>query len=182
MKRMGWMILSLLCLIASVASLFFSIITYSVGGREYSYNLVDLIRYDDFAKEVLGDYTGTLFMVMEGSEEKLLLILAAIGIGAILLAAVGIITMQVQRRNIFSFILALLGLVGTLIPASAILLAVVMSQDYFVGTVSSGAYPMVTLVAMICCIITVTWKYHRSRDERKAMRAAQQLIRRAGDL
>lgn len=182
MKRIGWMILSLLCLLVSVASLFLSIITYTVGRREYSYNLLDLIRYEDFVDEVLVDYTGTFFLKWNGYEERILLVIAGIGVAAIMLAVIGIITMQVQRRNTFSFILTLLGLVGTLIPACAILIAVLMSQDYFAGSISSGLYPVVTPVAMIFCIITVTWKYRRSRDERKAMRTAGQLMRKSGDL
>lgn len=182
MKRIGWMVLSFLCLIASIASLFLSVITYTVGRQEYSYNLLDLIRYEDFADEVLADYTGTFFMKWDGSEERVLLMIAGIGITAIILAVIGIITMQVQRRNTFSFILALLGLIGTLIPACAILLAVLMSQDYFVGSISGGLYPVVTPIAMICCIITATWKYRRSREERKAMRTAGQLMHKSGDL
>lgn len=182
MKRIGWMVLSFFCLIASIVSLFLSIITYKVGRQEYSYNLLELIRYEDFADQVLVDYTGTLFMKLEGYEEKVLLIIAGIGIAAILLATIGIITMQVQRRNTFSFILTLLGLVGTLIPAFVILLVVLMSQDYFIGSISSGLYPVVTPIAMICCIITATWKYRRSRDERKAMRTAGQLMHKSGDL
>lgn len=180
MKKNGWLALSLACLTVSVLSLFTTVVAYTdIHGIVTTYNVIDLLGYKDFAEQVMFHYTGTLFLSVQDS---MVIVITAIGVAAILLALVGVVTMSLQRRNRWPFVLALLGIVGTAIPSLTILGATLLSRDYFNGTISGGIYPIVTPIAMVVCLITVTRKRKRTLEELLAAERAEGLIRRAGDL
>lgn len=180
MKRNGWVVISLVCLAASIVSLFTTVIVYADGGMRTTYNIIDLILYQDFADSVLSYYSGQAFL---GISDGLVAVLAVIGVAAIICSLIGIITMRgKQYRDLWPFVLALVGLIGTMIPSVAIVLGIVLSQQFFPGTISCGIYPIVTMIAMIVCIITVTWRRKSTKEERMAAKRAGDKIHRAGDL
>jgi len=180
MQRKGWIITAIICLIVSIVSLFITIIKYTgINGVRNTYNILDFIDYQRFADEVLTEYSGSMFLSVEDSTVR---IFAMIGVIAIVLAVIGIFGMSLQKRNTWSFVLTLLGLVGTLIPSIVIILAVVLSREYFQGTLSCGLYPIITPIAMIICIITVSWKRKKTKEELEAERIAGQFLRRGSDL
>ena len=49
MKRNGWVVISLVCLAASIVSLFTTVIVYTDGGMRTTYNIIDLILYQDLS-------------------------------------------------------------------------------------------------------------------------------------
>ena len=181
MRRTGWLAISLGCLVISIVSLFTTVISYTDGdGGVTKYNIVDLIGSERFTREVLADYRGTLFW---GVSTKLVLVFSIIGSLAILFAIVGILTMTKQGRDIGPFLLAVIGTIGTAIPSFVILLVIILSRaHFFVGTISAGLYPIITPIAMISCLITVTWKRRRTLEEIEAYEKAQGLIFKAGDI
>lgn len=91
MKRNGWVVISLVCLAASIVSLFTTVIVYTDGGMRTTYNIIDLILYQDFADSVLSYYSGQAFL---GISDGLVAVLAVIGVAAIICSLIGIITMQ----------------------------------------------------------------------------------------
>ena len=147
--------------------------------KQFTYNIIDFLIYKQFAQKVMANYTGEWFRNIEDSR---IIVLAIIGIVAILFAVIGIFSMSLQRRNRWPFVMALLGLIGTAIPSLTIIAAVFASKQYFNGTIWCGIYPLLTPVAMIICLITVTWKRKRTIDEIKAAKQAEGLIHPAGDL
>ena len=180
MKRKVWIVTSLICLAVSTLSLFSTIVVFSdANGQQFSYNIVDFIKYERFSQEVMANYTGEWFRNIADSR---IVILAVIGIAALVFSLIGILSMSLQRRNRWPFIMALMGLIGTAIPSAAIMIAVLASKQYFIGTISCGIYPIVTPIAMIVCIITVTWKRKRTVEEIEAAQRAEGLIHPAGDL
>ena len=81
MKRNGWVVISLVCLVASIVSLFTTVIVYTDGGMRTTYNIIDLILYQDFADSVLSYYSGQAFL---GISDALVAVLAVIGVAAII--------------------------------------------------------------------------------------------------
>ncbi len=78
--------------------------------------------------------------------------------------------------------MALVGISGTAIPAIIVLIAAPVSQQYLPGTFQCGVYPIITPIAMVLCMITVTKKYKRALAEIRAAEKAKGLIRPGGDL
>ena len=62
------------------------------------------------------------------------------------------------------------------------LLAVLLSGKYFAGTIRCGIAPILTPIAMILCMITVSGRRKFLRAERKAQKEAEGLIWEAGEL
>ena len=90
--------------------------------------------------------------------------------------------MSLQRPNTWQFVLALVGIIGTAIPAIIVIIAAPVSQQFLPGTFQFGVYPIITPIAMVLCMITVTQKHKRTQAELRAAEKAKGLIRPGGDL
>lgn len=179
-NRLRWLLPALICVAASVASLFLPVLTYLYPkGRRESFNVLSFAEPSRELTDILSDYSGPFRIEVDKSWSTVLAVLAVL---AILAAFIGVITMSRQRPNTWQFVLALVGIIGTAIPALLVIVAAPISQRYLPGTFRFGLYPIITPIAMIVCLIMVT---HRHRVVRKEMRAAEKargLIFRGGDL
>ena len=185
MRKRSWMYLSLLCLVISILSLFLSVLSYTNGvGVKHSYNLIDLISDpDSFGRFVSSEYQGELFQSIDLDEESVMIILFAIvGIAALVCAIIGVVRMGRQRPTRGSFILALIGLIGTALPALTILILLGLSRNYFQGSINAGLYVIITPIAMICSVITVSLKHNRNKKQMEARDRVKDYLRLAGDL
>ena len=180
MKNMNWLFSALTCIIASVASVFLPVLTYIYpnGARE-SFNIFSFVQPSQAFVDILEAYEGPYSMDIDSAW---LIVLAALAVGAIIAAFVGVITMSLQRPNTWQFMLALVGIIGTAIPAIIVIIAVPISQQYLPGTFQFGVYPIITPIAMAMCMVTVTRKHRRTRVQIRAAEKAKHLIRPGGDL
>ena len=179
MKRSTWLMLTLMCLVLSVASMFVPVLTYPFqNGNSIAFNVLNFLEPKELF-QILADYTGSFVVEFQ---ENLVTFLAVIAIMAIIAAFLGVITMSVQRPNYWQFILAIVGLIGTLIPSLLIYLAVILSIRYFPGTFTLGVYPIITPVAMGVCIFMVTRKHKRTQAQIEAEKRAAQYWHTGGDL
>ncbi len=123
-------------------------------------------------------YTGSFRVEIGTWALTLLCVLAAC---AILAALTGILIMSRQRLVRWPFVMTVIGVVGTAIPALAVLCAVLASASNFPGKITPGFYPIVTPVATILCLCIVIRERKRIR---KAVQTARKnaYIRPAGDL
>lgn len=180
MDKKKWFYVAIGYLIISILSLFTSIITYtSPAGRTTSYSLTDLLQGSEFRDDVLSQYTGPVLWKMGGSTVNLLAVLA---VAAVVCALVGLLTLRAQYPNTWQFVLTLTGLVGTAIPSFLVILAVILSKNCFLGSISCGLAPLVTPVAMAVCIRAVIRRRNKVLEELRAEAEARGLIRQAGDL
>lgn len=178
-KSIQWLLPVLTCIIASVASVFLPVLTYKYpSGETASFNIWGFIEPVELSK-ILHTYSGSFVVNID---QVVVTILAVAAVLAIIAAFVGVITMSLQRPNTWQFVLALVGIIGTAIPSVLVFLAVILSKDYFPGTFSFGVYPIITPIAMVMCMITVTRKHKRTQAELRAAEKAKGLIRRGGDL
>ena len=178
MKRSIWLTLTLMCLVLSVASMFVPVLTYTFqNGTSIAFNVVKFLKPEELFL-ILSEYTGEYVDMTQG----FVTVMAVVGILAIVAAFLGVITMSVQRPNYWQFILAIVGLIGTLIPSLLIYLAVILSIHYFPGTFTLGVYPIITPIAMGVCIYMVTRKHKRTQAQIEAERRAAQYWRVGGDL
>lgn len=179
MKKKSWLAASLLCLLISVGTLFLPVLTYRYsGGGTVNFNVLSFLEPGELTF-VLEQYTGPWETNVDSTVATML---AALAVLSIVAAFVGVITMSMQRSNRWQFVLALVGIIGTAIPSLLIFAAVLLSRDYFPGSFLLGAYPIVTPVSMVVCMIMVTRKHKLTQAEREAQRQARQYIRRGGDL
>ena len=179
MKRSTWLTLTLMCLVLSVASMFVPVLTYTFqNGTSIAFNVLGFLEPKELF-QILADYTGSFVVDFQ---ESLVTFLAVVAILAIVAAFLGVITMSVQRPNYWQFVLAIVGLVGTLIPSLLIYLAVILSANYFPGTFTLGVYPIITPVAMGVCIFMVTRKHKRTQAQIEAEKRAAQYWSVGGDL
>ena len=183
-RKKGWMIIALSGLGLSVVSLFLPIlvIQYS-GGRQEFYNILRLFRFSDFTDNVLSNYTGVFFREMsENAASSITLLLAATGVVAIVLAFTGILSMNKQYESVWPFVLAIVGLVCTAVPALSILIIVLVFKAYFLCGITAGAYVYITPLAMVASCAAVTARHRLSQKERRLKAMAAHYIRPAGDL
>lgn len=179
MKRSTWLTLTLLCLVLSVASMFLPVLTYQFeNGYSIAFNVLKFLEPKELF-QVLSEYTGSYVVAFQ---EGLVTFLAVVAILAILSAFFGVITMSMQRPNFWQFVLALVGLIGTLIPSLLVYLAAILSVNYFPGTFTLGVYPIITPIAMGVCIYMVTRKHKLTQAQIEAEKRAAQYLRVAGDL
>lgn len=180
MEKKKWFYVALSCVAVSILSLFSSIITYvSPNGRVNSYNLINLLLETDFRDRVLSQYTGPVLWEMGGSTVS---ILAALAVAAVVCALVGLFTLRKQRPNTWQFVLTLVGLVGTAFPSFLVILAVVLSKNYFRGDISCGISPIITPIAMAVCIFTVVRRRNRVLEQLRREMENKGLVFQAGDL
>lgn len=178
-KSIQWLLPVLTCLVASVVSVFLPILTYEYpNGHSSSFNLFGFLNPDEFS-DILLTYSGDFSLDIDPVVAAILAVAAVLSIIA---AFTGVITMSRQRPNTWQFVLALMGIIGTAIPSLLIFLAVILSNNYFPGTFRFGVYPIITPIAMVLCMITVTRKHRKTQAELRAAEQAKGLIRRGGDL
>lgn len=180
MKRSTWLGVALSCLLFSVISMFLPVLKYEYanGIKTVEFSVLDFLDPDELTK-VLSQYTGSFRMNVDSTVAVFLACLAGL---AIVAAFVGVITMSVQRPNKWQFVLAMIGLVGTVIPSILVFAAVLLSVRYFPGTFSCGAYPIITPLSMGVCIYMVTYKHRRSQAELEAEKRAAQHWHAPGDI
>ena len=73
-------------------------------------------------------------------------------------------------------------LVVATIPSILVFLAEILSKNYFPGIFRCGVYPIITPVAMVLFMITVTGKHKLTQAQLRAAEKAKGLIRPGGDL
>ncbi len=179
-KNIYWLLPVLTCIVASVASLFLPVLTWvNPHGIEVPFNIVDFVEQSPTLFSILSTYSGPLSMNID---QIWLTILAILAVLAIIAALVGVITMSMQRPNTWQFTMTLVEMIGTAIPAILVLVAVPLSRTYFLGTFQCGVYPIITPIAMILCVITVTKKHKLTQAELRAVEKAKGLIRPGGNL
>lgn len=173
MKRSTWLGITLSCLSLSILSMFLPVLTYvQPDGTEQAFNIVRVMQQDELA-QILGQYTGSFVLEIDKSVLSLLAVIALLAVAA---AFAGVITMSAQRPNNSQFVLAVVGLVGTMIPSILIFAAVILSKSYFPGSFHFGAYPVITPITMGICIYMVGRKHRYTKAELEAQRrAAEQL-------
>ncbi len=186
MKKKTWFYVAISCVAISILSLFTSIVSYTTyvgiyggGIRKTSYSIIDLIFKTEFRKEVLAQYTGPVLWKMGGATVS---ILAIVAVGAILCAIIGLITLRKQRPNRWNFVMTFIGVIGTTFPSFLVILAVVLSKNYFVGTVSCGLSPIITPIAMVICMFAVLRRKNAVAEQARREAEAAGLIWKAGDL
>lgn len=180
MERKKWFYLAIFCILVSILSLFTSIITYTApSGMVTSYSLPDLLQGTEFRDDVLSQYTGPVLWAMDGATVSILAVLA---VASVVCALVGLLTLRAQYPNTWQFVLTLAGLAGTTVPSFLVILAVLLSKNYFRGSISGGLAPLVTPVAMAVCIQAVIRRRSKVLEQLRANAEAQGLIRQAGDL
>jgi len=179
-KNIQWLLPVLTCIIASVASVFLPVLTYIYpNGKKVSFNLFGFTGPSKDLLDILASYYGPYEIYID---KIWITILAVLAVLAIVAAFIGVITMSLQRPNTWQFVLALVGIIGTAIPALIVIFAAPVSQQFLPGTFQFGVYPIITPIAMVMCMITVTKKHKRTQAELRAAERAKGLIRPGGDL
>ena len=183
MNKKGWFVVATGAIVLSLVSLLLPIVIYTnADGITRSFNLFGIVS-EDFRFFVFPEYRGELFYNLSYSTIAMLIFLfAVIGVGAIVLAFVGINSMSKQYESSTPFTLAVLGLVGTALPSIALFFIYLASFAQYLGTMHLGPYIFVTPLAMIAAIVAVTARHRLSREEAQARAAASAYIRVAGDL
>ena len=169
----------------SILSLFFPILSYSSFryGKKLHFNILKLLLTDDFLDQVLGEYTGGFMRsVSDGTATAFVVLISLIGVAAIILAFVGIISMTKQYTRSYPFVLSICGLIGTAIPSLILIIIFALSGNSFQGSVHLGAYVFITPLSMLLACITVSRRYALTRQQLELLREASQYIYPAGDL
>ena len=180
MDKKKWFWAAISCVAISVLSLFTSIITYTApNGATTSYSLLDLLQGSEFRDHVLSKYRGPVLWNMGGPTVS---ILAFMAVAAIACAIIGLVTLRAQRPNKKNFALTIVGLIGTAFPSFLVILAVILSKNYFVGSISCGISPIITPVAMALCIYVVMRRRNKVLEQLRLELEAKGLIWQAGDL
>ncbi len=178
MNKENWFKVAIAGLAVSVFSLFTTIIRYeSTAGEVYKYSIVELIKNDDFSKRVLNQYTGKVLWHMDGTVIVGLVILMVV---SLICAIVSLITLRAQYPNKRQFILAIVSLIGVAFPSFLVILAVMLSEKYFIGTISCGMAPIISPVAIIICIIAVVKR--KNKVDKDLKERTKNLIWEAGEL
>lgn len=176
------MLSPLLWIAVSVLSMFISVVKYTKyypTGKEVTvYAIQDLIDGTRFAHEVTYEYTGYVIPI----GEWVITALCILGVVAICAALIGIVILSKQRPVKWPYVMTMIGLVGTAIPSIVILFGVLLSVNYFPGTISCGFYPIVAPIATIICLFTVWRERRRVLAAQAAAEESKELIYMAGDL
>ena len=184
-KKQNWMYISIGSIVLSILSLFLPVITYQSArtGMIGRYNIIKLISNDELINNVFEEYTGEFLRGMSYSEVSTwVILLCAVGVGAIILAFVGIKSMTKQYESEKPFRLAISGLIGTAIPSIVLLVLYLYSKNQYAGTMHLGAYIIITPIAMVLACLTVTSRHRLTQEEAKLQQEAKAYICPAGDL
>ena len=173
-------LIAYLCIAVSVVSMFTTIVGYTnSAGHFRSFSLTDFWNGDDFDVFVSTEYTGKVYLYIDIAFIR---VFAVIGVLAVVSAIVGLTILSKQKNNNRSCVLTLFGLVGTMAPSILIFICVIVLGNQFKGMITCGIYPVVSMIAMIICIITATQMYRKNKEYNKKLKAAEGYIFRAGDL
>lgn len=178
-KKNAGLWIALVWLLLGVFSMFVSVVSYTTpAGVKTRYAIQDLIDGQRFSQEVLRQYTGSFKLEIGSWALTLLCVLA---VCAIVSALLGILILSKQRPARWPFVMTVLGVVGTAIPALLILFAALLSASAFPGKIAPGVYPIVTPVAVLLCLLLVT------RERKRVARATaaaneNSYLQRGGDL
>lgn len=187
-KNKNWMLISIGSLLLSIVSLLFPIIYYTAGqgadvGKRYAFNIISLIDNHKFIQCVFSEYRGYVLIAISESLGMLLIcLLCVVGIAAIVLSVVGLKSMSKQYESAWPFRLTMAGIICTVVPSLAILIAVLMSGNGFLGIIQVGPYVYITPIAMVISCVTVIKRHKLSREELQIQKVAGEYIRPAGDL
>ncbi len=184
-KKQNWMYASVGSIILSLFSLFLPVITYRSArtGIVGHYNIIKLLSNDELINNVFQEYTGEFLRGMSYSKVSTwIIVLCVVGVGAIILAFVGIRSMTKQYESEKPFRLAILGLVGTAVPSVILLILYLYSKNQYAGTMHLGAYIIITPIAMVLACLTVTSRHRLTQEQAKLQQEAKAYIRPAGDI
>ncbi len=180
MEKNKWFYVAMSSLAVSLLSLFTSIISYTPPrGKTVHYNLTSLLFETKFRDDVLSEYTGPVLWKMGGATVS---ILALVAVAAVLCALVGLVTLRKQRPNTWQFVLTLAGLVGTAFPSFLVILAVLLSDNYFPGDITCGISPIIMPIAMVICILAVIRRRNKVLEQLRREMEAKGLVFQAGDM
>ena len=184
-KKQKWMYTALGSIILSIASLLLPVISYTSArtGVTTRYNISGLLNTEAVNSNIFNEYTGDFLRGMTESQTSFwIVLLSIVGVAAIVLAFIGIRSLNKQYESSSPFRLAICGLIGTAIPSIVLLMLYIFSKNQYAGTMHLGAYIIVTPIAMVIACLTVTSKYRLNQEEAKAQQEAKAYIRPAGDL
>lgn len=180
MDKNKWFPVAISCMAVSVLSLFSSIFIYRTpNGRMIHYNLIDLLFETSFMDDVLFYYTGPVLWEMGGATVS---VLACIAVAAVACALIGLFTLRKQRPNTWQFVLTLVGLLGTSFPSFLVILAVILSENYFPGNLTCGYAPIITPIAMVTCMMVVVRRRNKVLEQLQKEMQEKGLVFRAGDM
>lgn len=168
-------------LAVAVLSAFTTIVEYTNSrGAHRAFSLLDFLTdAQGFGAFVFTEYRGKVYVQYEPWQLYVLIVLGALAIAC---ALVGLMRLSKQTDNQISFVLTVIGLIGTMIPAVVIFICIVALKENYLGTIACGIYPIVSPIAMIACIAVVTKMRKRNIEYRKKLKEAEGLIFRGGDL
>lgn len=182
MKRNGLVILAYASLAVAILSIFTTIVGYTNGGGEKrTFSIFDFMSADggDFDSFVSSEYMGKVYWDVDATIIK---VFAVIGIVAFVCAILGLTMISKQKENKASFLLALIGLIGSAAPSILILICLIVLGGQYQGTIEVGIYPIVSPIAMIICILATTQMHRRNLESQKKMKEVEGLMFKGGDL
>ena len=182
-QKKFWIYFSIGGLIVSLISLFFPIITYTNQiGTVTRFNIFHLLG-GGFAGIVQEEYIGkSMIVISQNTFDRIVSAVGVIGAVSIITSFIGIRSMSKQYESQWPFRMTLCGLIGTTIPAVLLMIAVLLSPEYYLGDISLGMYVIVTPVAMIASCLAVVKRHQMTRLELELQKEASMYIRVAGDL
>lgn len=184
-KNKSWIYFSLGGMALSLISLFLPIISYTSGrdaGREYDFRVFQLLE-GGFADQVQTEYTGKNWIFVSNQAfDTAVAVICMIGVASIVISLLGLRSMSRQYESNWPFRMTVCGLMGTAVPALLLVLAAVLSNDFYLGSISLGAYVYITPVTMAAACAAVARRHKMTRQELRIQREAAQYIRPAGDL
>ena len=182
-QKKFWIYFSIGGLIVSLISLFFPIITYTNQiGTVTRFNIFHLLG-GGFAGIVQEEYIGkSMVVISQNTFDRIVAVVGVIGAVSIITSFIGIRSMSKQYESQWPFRMTLCGLIGTTIPAVLLMIAVLLSPEYYLGDISLGMYVIVTPVAMIASCLAVVKRHQMTRLELELQKEASMYIRVAGDL
>lgn len=168
-------------LAVAILSAFTTIVGYTnSSGVHRSFSLIDFLSdAQGFGSFVFNEYKGKVFVEYEPWQ---LFALIALGAAAIVCSFVGLKKLSKQTDNQTSFVLTIIGLIGTIAPSVIIFICIVALKADYLGTISCGIYPIVSPIAMIVCLYATTQMRKRNIEYRKKLKEAEGLIFRGDDL
>ena len=182
-QKKFWIYFSIGGLIVSLISLFFPIITYTNQiGTVTRFNIFHLLG-GGFAGIVQEEYIGkSMVVISQNAFDRIVAAVGVIGAVSIITSFIGIRSMSKQYESQWPFRMTLCGLIGTTIPAILLMIAVLLSPNYYLGDISLGMYVIVTPIAMIASCLAVVKRHQMTRLELELQKEASMYIRVAGDL
>jgi len=168
-------------LAVAILSAFTTIVGYTnSSGIHRSFSIIDLLSdAEGFGAFIFNEYKGKVYTQYEPWQ---LFTLIALGAVAIVCAFVGLRCLSKQTDNQISYVLTIMGLIGTMALSVIIFICIVALKADYLGTISCGIYPIVSPVAMIVCFSATTQMRKRNIEYRKKLKEAEGLIFRGGDL